>query len=882
MHRGLVGEAGTEVGITKSALRELSSAGIPGYQLGGRFTARAREVTTREGLGGAPGAVIPRAVREAATQAALTAYQENQNEFLESLWDLERELTGNLEADTAEGHKIALKGQKEFFTKYPAVIDAAFGGAFRQSGPVVEGMYNAAFSGMQAYSRAELGGATKEKAREAMAQHAVAEGLKEGGIIDQGLDGIRTMAAKRSYALEGGVEKQTKILEEAQKETPKLEAAVKAASAKSTYHDSQALAASEKLEKTEADLLAEQQSYNKASKDLQDLKLQNDIYGDTNLIAHSRYNLEEQQKASAKRIEEFQARQATATASFNRLDSAAKTAKKQLTTSESNLDANKKTADNAQGVIDEIKDFSKQSKARQIGMIGILGGIESGLAGAAAVIAAGGSRGDARDAAVRGAAGGLIRDIGATFGTANPQFIQSMSVMGVMLGINPIPSGARRNARQAGRSTDEMIEEAMKRTNTAFQQQGRGQGWTPYAGPNAQGRVYTSPHLAMVGEGSANEVIIPTERIRKGLPINAGVARELGSIGVPGYQKGKGKISGGPRLSGAVEQPSLPKGEPGWMDKFTSGWGSDAGDDFKVIGFREGGKASGGRFGAAGQNLGAKGGDALATGALSFATTLMQGGSFKDAAFQGIGTGVGYGASLALAPFLGPFAPLAGSLIGAGVTGVLNKFFNKPKKPAAPDYSKDRSKVLKVLEHHILSKSPFMFGQPSGITNLINKSMTGPKKDNPSPEELDKLIAGLNESQYISSGFSPGLDAGTLLSLLSGRVKNATQRTQLYRAFNNAYYGTPMAAGGIVTKPTNAVVGEAGPEAVIPLDKFNDYSGIDQKKDNENIITELRKQNQQMQMFIKKIGDAKTVLNVDGRTLAETVGQNMYEMNTGM
>ena len=39
----------------------------------------------------------------------------------------------------------------------------------------------------------------------------------------------------------------------------------------------------------------------------------------------------------------------------------------------------------------------------------------------------------------------------------------------------------------------------------------------------------------MVGEGSQNEVIIPTERIRKGLPINAGVARELGSIGVPGY-----------------------------------------------------------------------------------------------------------------------------------------------------------------------------------------------------------------------------------------------------------------------------------------------------------------------------------------------------------
>jgi hypothetical protein len=28
-----------------------------------------------------------------------------------------------------------------------------------------------------------------------------------------------------------------------------------------------------------------------------------------------------------------------------------------------------------------------------------------------------------------------------------------------------------------------------------------------------------------------------------------------------------------------------------------------------------------------------------------------------------------------------------------------------------------------------------------------------------------------------------------------------------------------MAEGGIVTKPTNAIIGEAGPEAVIPLNK---------------------------------------------------------------
>ena len=91
-----------------------------------------------------------------------------------------------------------------------------------------------------------------------------------------------------------------------------------------------------------------------------------------------------------------------------------------------------------------------------------------------------------------------------------------------------------------------------------------------------------------------------------------------------------------------------------------------------------------------------------------------------------------------------------------------------------------------------------------------------------------------------------------------------------------------MASGGIVTRPTNAVVGEAGPEAVIPLDQHGGYASRQQMQDQKDMISELKKQNQQMGMFIKNMGDAKTVLNVDGRQLAETVGQNMYEINTGI
>ena len=47
---------------------------------------------------------------------------------------------------------------------------------------------------------------------------------------------------------------------------------------------------------------------------------------------------------------------------------------------------------------------------------------------------------------------------------------------------------------------------------------------------------------------------------------------------------------------------------------------------------------------------------------------------------------------------------------------------------------------------------------------------------------------------------------------------------------------TPMATGGIVTKPLNAIVGEAGPEAVIPLDKYMSPEGF---KLSNNILEKI-------------------------------------------
>ena len=70
----------------------------------------------------------------------------------------------------------------------------------------------------------------------------------------------------------------------------------------------------------------------------------------------------------------------------------------------------------------------------------------------------------------------------------------------------------------------------------------------------AKGAVVSSPRLFMVGEENRSEVIVPTERIRKGLPINAGVARELGSIGVPGFYAGGAMAGAFAARSRAKEQ----------------------------------------------------------------------------------------------------------------------------------------------------------------------------------------------------------------------------------------------------------------------------------------------------------------------------------------
>ena len=206
----------------------------------------------------------------------------------------------------------------------------------------------------------------------------------------------------------------------------------------------------------------------------------------------------------------------------------------------------------------------------------------------------------------------------------------------------------------------------------------------------ATGKKVSSPTLMMTGEEGRDEIIIPTERIRKGMPISKDVAKELESIGMPGFQTG-GVISGkGKPISKNTATRLESIGVPAYM--FGEYGAKPAGDKGLM------GKIGGFLGGEGGWSKGVAGG--LGAAGLSFGMTLLQGGDMRSAALGAVGAGIGYGATAALSlipgvgPIIGPIlGPMIGSLAGKG----LQKLFGK--KPPKPKYAKYRGRALKTWKN---------------------------------------------------------------------------------------------------------------------------------------------------------------------------------------
>jgi hypothetical protein len=99
-----------------------------------------------------------------------------------------------------------------------------------------------------------------------------------------------------------------------------------------------------------------------------------------------------------------------------------------------------------------------------------------------------------------------------------------------------------------------------------------------------------------------------------------------------------------------------------------------------------------------------------------------------------------------------------------------------------------------------------------------------PTSNVPEPMKYDEIKKGL-EKEFISRGIEKGAASG----LAASSIRLQAQ-ADAYMAANPGMFDpltglrrVPLAEGGIVTRPTNALIGEAGAEAVIPLDRMGGF-----------------------------------------------------------
>ena len=439
-------------------------------------------------------------------------------------------------------------------------------------------------------------------------------------------------------------------------------------------------------------------------------------------------------------------------------------------------------------------------------------------------------------------------------------------LLGKMGGLGDVAK-AGMAAFAGGKNVKRAVVGAGARSLAGYIQGGGNFGFGGKKGPEAaaQGKYVNSPTLMMVGEEGRGEVVIPTERIRKGLPINKGVANELGSIGVPGFFGGAmingggggGAGTGGAgRLVGANEASSSLKSS-GMVGGRFSQYKSGAGARFSDMG-----------------GFGGMARQGAASGLMSFASIYEQTGDWKQAASGGVGAGIGAAAGMGLTA-LGIPPPLS-TMIGGAVGGLATKGINKIFKITG-GYGKGRKKSLKLIENHIKTGGRFDFGAPSGLSKAMGQGIGGYEKT-PTEANFNKMVETLGTSRLVAS---MGIPAPALIALAQGQT-GGTQASKLYSSVNRSLYGnTPdryrkalsipaLAAGGIVNRPTTALIGERGPEAVVPLG-------------NSEMMQELRKQNKLMAEMIKTQKEtAQTEIRMDGRIVSEVVGQNFYDIGNGL
>ena len=184
-----------------------------------------------------------------------------------------------------------------------------------------------------------------------------------------------------------------------------------------------------------------------------------------------------------------------------------------------------------------------------------------------------------------------------------------------------------------------------------------------------------------------------------------------------------------------------------------------------------------------------------------------------------------------------------------GPGNMLSKAKNMIKMPKMPN-------MLKGIGPKLLKGSGILSLVGAGVDLVGNLSSVAQNEDKGIG---DALARTLDENKFMALGAAIGSvvpGVGTLIGAgIGGILDFANKQVLGEKGMVTESLDTPMAAGGIVTKPTRALVGEAGAEAVIPLREF--YAKMDELinvvKDGGDVVMDGRKVGTTLQLASYKL-----------------------------
>jgi len=286
------------------------------------------------------------------------------------------------------------------------------------------------------------------------------------------------------------------------------------------------------------------------------------------------------------------------------------------------------------------------------------------------------------------------------------------------------------------------------------------------------------------------------------------------------------------------------------------------------------------------QAAAAGGASALTAGVDTFAAT----GSFKEAGkaavVSGGGAAVSAGLTAALTPALGPLAPLVGGIGGQLVSAGLSRLFGGKKQVNGPVA---RAKILGGLSGALrLARKPggeqlyesFKIG--SRLNKMANKNIDAAVMN--SSGQMDsglqgELISGVGALIQRSTGATLNSDeVMTFLSAMKGSGMQAHEQKSLLTSFERKFEGAG-ARGAIVNRPTVALIGEAGPEAVTPLDQTRGNGPLPGGGSGGDLAGEIRQMNQLLAKYVSN----PPPINIDGQRVSRVINAaNSDDIRTGV